>query len=175
MRFYLVFIIVKCQEEHWQLSYLMSNFKVSCGHKSIKTSSGKHPGVKFERTLIVWNVSMNVSMIPFPHCHIIHTLRYPQYTQNSVNPPFCVYTLPHNFAFSKPPFHTQIWTSWLLHFFLSPPPRGKTQCFKFFIYIYVVLCILNIFRSEKKNIISRRWNVIYVYCIFLSLSVSPSV
>ncbi len=41
------------------------------------------------------------------------------------NPPFCGYTLPHNFAFSIPPFHTQIWTSWLLHFFLNPPPREQ--------------------------------------------------
>ncbi len=62
----------------------------------------------FERTLIVWNV------------WIIHTLRYPQCTQKSEHlkqntlsthfmkwvdlTPFCVYTLPHNFAFSNPPF-----------------------------------------------------------------------
>ncbi len=78
-----------------------------------------------------------MKMIPFPH--IIHTLRYPQNTQKTfktkhpfhtfyemgrINPPFCVYTLPHNFAFSNPPFHTQIWMSWLLHFFLNPPPRA---------------------------------------------------
>ncbi len=51
--------------------------------------------------------------------HPFHTF----YEMGRFNPPFCVYTLPHNFAISNPPFHTQIWTSWLLHFFLNPPPR----------------------------------------------------
>ncbi len=44
-----------------------------------------------------------------PHLCVVHT----------------VYTLPHNCAFSNPSFHTQIWTSWLLHLFLNPPPQER--------------------------------------------------
>ncbi len=44
------------------------------------------------------------------------------YDIGGFNPPFCVYTLHQNFAVSNPNFHTQIWTSWLLHFLLKPPP-----------------------------------------------------
>ncbi len=38
--------------------------------------------------------------------------------------PLFVYTLSHNFQFLNPPFHTEFRTSWLLHFFFKPPPRG---------------------------------------------------
>ncbi len=59
----------------------------------------------------------------FTRKHPLHTF----YEVDRFNPPFCVYTLLHNFAFSNPPFHTQIWTSWLLHFFLKPPPGMHPQ------------------------------------------------
>ncbi len=88
---------------------------------------------KFERTHIVWNVLMKIKK--FPQISI-HFDNYQQYTQKSEHlkentlsahfmnwvhsRPFSVYTL---FRF-KPPFHTQIWTSWLVHFSLSRPPPG---------------------------------------------------
>ena len=83
-----------------------------------------------------------MKIIPFSH--IIHTLRYPQYTQKSehlkqntlptpfmkwvdLTPPF-VWTHFHTtLPFSDPSFHMQIWTSWLLHFFLNPPPWGRME------------------------------------------------
>ncbi len=50
--------------------------------------------------------------------------------------------------FKAPPFHTQIWTSWLLHFFLNSPPRdtgkGKSEYSEI-----VVLHINNIVRIQQ--------------------------
>ncbi len=39
-------------------------------------------------------------------------------------PPFCVYTLPHNFLILDPPFHMEICSSMLHHFGIEPQPRA---------------------------------------------------
>ncbi len=41
--------------------------------------------------------------------------------------PFCVYTLPHSFYISDPPFHTEICSSMLHHFGTEPPSRAQRQ------------------------------------------------
>ena len=112
---------------HWEASRSRSGGKVAQPARP----------AKFERTLILWNVLMKIK--PFPHISI-HFDNYLQYTQKSEHlkentlsahfmnwvhsHPFSVYTLAHNFSVSNPPFHTKIWTSWLVHFSLSRPPSG---------------------------------------------------
>ena len=83
--------------------------------------------------------------------HFPYTLIFPIHTKKWTfirKPPFHIcyemgkFNLPfvctHYFAFSNPPFHTQIWTSWLLHFLRKPPPLGgQHQNFGEIPYLYI--------------------------------------
>ncbi len=46
-----------------------------------------------------------------------------------LSPPFHTHTHPYNFIIQTPPFHTKIYTSWLLHFLSKPPPRELAPLF----------------------------------------------
>ncbi len=96
-------------------------------------------------TLIVWNLSDKI--IPYPYTLIspIHTQKSEFLEEKALSTHFMkwvdlipLFVCTHNFAFSDPPFHTQIWTSWLLHFFLKPPP-GHLLTFTQFIYSIKIL------------------------------------
>ncbi len=86
--------------------------------------SNTHENCKFSKNIHAHSTQtfksqMNNKMWTCPKLYPFHTC----YSDLWILPPFCVHTNPHKFLVKNPPFHTTIWTFWLLHFLCEPTPR----------------------------------------------------